>query len=149
MKSLFDRNDNQEIINRLSKLTSGSQAQWGKMNVGQMLAHCKVPLQGALGDVIPKRSFIGRLIGGIAKKQVLGDEPFKQGLPTDKSFVITDKREFEQERSALAKLVQRFQAVGHSGMSEEPHPFFGRMSAQDWDKLMWKHLDHHLRQFGV
>ena len=149
MNSLFNPTENSQMIQRINKLTSSTQAQWGKMNVAQMLAHTHIALQSALGEVKIKRSFLGVLVGGMAKKKLLNDEPFKKNLPTDKRFVIADQRNFDQEKKSLVGAVQRFAQMGPNGLPQEPHPFFGKLSTQEWDKLMWKHLDHHLRQFGA
>ncbi|MEP6513238.1 MAG: DUF1569 domain-containing protein [Parafilimonas sp.] len=32
---------------------------------------------------------------------------------------------------------------------ETPHPFFGKLKAEEWRTLTYKHLDHHLRQFWM
>ena len=100
-KSIFNSTDNHEIIHRIKKLTSDSKAEWGKMNAAQMLAHCQVPIHVALGDVKLKRGLIGVLFGKLAKKKLVGDEPFKKGLPTDKKFIVKDKRDFEDEKKEL------------------------------------------------
>ena len=149
MKSLFSAQDNQEIIDRINKLTPETPAVWGKMNVGQMLCHCQQPLRVAYGEMKEKQTVIGRLFGGIAKKQLLGDKPMKRNLPTARSFVVTDAREFNHEKMQLTELVRKFHSVGPSVLTKEAHPFFGKLTIEEWDKLSWKHLDHHLQQFGV
>ena len=118
------------------------------MNVSQMLAHCQQPLKVALGEIRASRTFIGRLFGGIAKKQFLKEEVMKRNLPTDKSFIITGSRQFEEEKEKLVSLIERFRS-GPGILTKEPHPFFGKLTTEEWDILGWKHLDHHLRQFGV
>ena len=148
MKSIFNPNDNKEIIDRINRLTSGSTAQWGKMNVSQMLAHAQVPIKVSLGEVKLKRGLIGILFGSLAKKQLLNDKPFKKDLPTDRSFIIQGIPDFEKEKKALMELVQRL-GKSSTNLTNEPHPFFGKMKVNEWDTLMIKHLDHHLRQFGV
>ena len=123
---------------------------WGKMNVSQMLAHCQVPLRAAYGEVKTKRGLIGILFGGMAKKKyITKDLPFEHNLPTDGTFIMTTPKEFSEEKSKLIPLIQRFTEQGASGITTEPHPFFGKLSADDWDRLQAKHLDHHLRQFGA
>ncbi|HEY3250275.1 MAG TPA: DUF1569 domain-containing protein [Ignavibacteria bacterium] len=149
MKSLFDTSVNLEIIGRINKLTSGSKAEWGKMTVSQMLSHCRVPLESAFGEVKLKRNPIGVLLGPIAKKSIFKDEPFKKNLPTDKNFIFKDDRNFDEEKIKLTEKVQKFAASGPDGITKDPHPFFGKLTVNQWDMLMWKHLDHHLRQFGV
>ncbi len=150
MKSLFNTLHNQEIIDRLNNLTPASPAMWGKMNVTQMFTHCQVAINLAFGNVKLKQNIIGILFGTIARKMIVNsNKPFKKNLPTDKSFIITDKREFEKEKKILISIIQKFPNVGSEGLSKEKHPFFGNLTKSEWDKLSWKHLDHHLRQFGA
>lgn len=149
MKSLFNPTENQEILNRINKLTPGSQAQWGKMNVSQMLSHCQVALKVAFGDMKLKQNIIGFLFGGISRKVLTKPEPFKRNLPTDKNFIVTHSPNFEEEKKKLIELVQRFAQSGPEGLTSEKHPFFGKLTVKEWDILQWKHLDHHLQQFGV
>lgn len=146
VKNLFDPTIKQDIIVRINKLTPQSQSQWGKMDVAQMLAHCQMPLGVATGDHKLKGGFFLRLIGPLFKKQLYNDKPFKRDLPTDKSFKIADPRDFEKEKEKLIRMITDF---SQTTMSGEPHPFFGKLSKEQWSKGTWKHLDHHLRQFGV
>ncbi len=149
MKDLFDPNDNREIIERIDKLLPSAQAQWGKMHVAQMLAHTQAPLQCAFGEVKYKRSLLGMFVGRIALKKMTSGKPWKHSLPTNPAFVVADEREFEMERKKLIALVQRFPQSGPSSITKEAHPFFGKMSPQEWSSLQWNHLNHHLTQFGV
>jgi hypothetical protein len=150
MKNLFNTSDNKEIIDRIGRLTANSKAEWGKMSAGQMLVHAQRPLQVAFGELKLKRTLIGLLFGNMAKKKLArGEEPFSKNLPTDKNFIVTDQHNVEEEKTRLIALVQKFAQVGPEGITKEPHPFFGIMTTQEWDTLMCKHLDHHLRQFGV
>lgn len=150
MKSLFNSNDNQEIVDRISSLTPSTQSQWGKMNISQMCAHCQAPLNVAYGDLKLKRGLMGILFGSMIKKKMSKDEkPFDKNLPTDKAFIVVDIREFESEKNKLIDLVKKFEKVGPDGITKEAHPFFGKMTDREWDILQWKHLDHHMRQFGV
>jgi hypothetical protein len=146
VKNLFDTTVKQDIINRINKLTPQSQAIWGKMNVAQMLAHCQVPLGVATGNHKLKGNFFIRLIGPLFKKQLFNDTPFKRNLPTDKSFIMTGIKEFEKEKQQLINMINSF---SETNMSGEPHPFFGKLTNGEWARGTWKHLDHHLRQFGV
>ena len=146
VKNLFDTSIKEDIISRINKLTPLSQRQWGKMDVAQMLAHCQMPLGVAIGKHKLKGSFFIKLIGPLFKKQLFNDKPFKLDLPTDKSFKIADLRDFENEKQNLIAMINDF---CETTMSGEPHPFFGKLSKEQWSKGTWKHLDHHLRQFGV
>ena len=149
MKNLFDAAGNAEIISRLNLLTDQSKPGWGKMNVSQMLFHCTVPLKVALGEVKLKRSLAGLLFGSIARRTMVNEKPFSRNLPTDKSFIAWNNPVFEKEKETLTGLVKKFFNQGPEGISQEPHPFFGKMTAEEWGILSFKHLDHHLRQFGV
>jgi hypothetical protein len=146
VKNLFDTTVKQDIIARINQLTAQSPALWGKMNVTQMLAHCQMPLGVATGKHKLKRNFFLSLIGPLFKKQLYNDTPFKRNLPTAKSFIIATPQEFEKEKEGLIDMIDQFSAATMSG---EPHPFFGRMTKEEWSKGTWKHLDHHLQQFGV
>jgi Protein of unknown function (DUF1569) len=148
MKSIFNAKDNAEFIQRIDKLSPASQALWGKMNVSQMLAHCQAPIKIAVNDLELKRSLMGILFGRIAKKQLTGSQPFKRNLPTFKEAKIIDERDFNTEKRALTELINRFVA-GPEIVTKKPHPFFGPLTIDEWDTLQVKHLDHHLRQFGV
>jgi len=146
IKNLFDPVVKQDIVNRINKLTAHSQRQWGKMDVAQMLAHCQMPLGVATGDHKLKGSFFLSLIGPLFKSQLYNDKPFKRDLPTDISFKIGDTRDFEIEKQKLIAMIDHF---SESSMSGEPHPFFGKLTKLQWSRGTWKHLDHHLAQFGV
>ncbi|MGA7161781.1 MAG: DUF1569 domain-containing protein [Bacteroidota bacterium] len=149
MKSLFNQSDNKEIVDRINRLTPGTRSKWGKMNVSQMLAHAQAPIKVAFGELKLKRSLTGFVFGWIAKKKLTREEEWRRSLPTDKNFVVTGQKNCEEEKHKLTTLVHRFEQSGRSVISAETHPFFGKLSLDEWDRLMWNHLDHHLRQFGV
>ena len=146
IKNLFDPAVKQEIIHRINKLTEESRRQWGKMDVAQMLAHCQMPLGVAAGSHQLKGNLILKIFGPIFKRQLYNGRPFRQNLPTDKSFVITELKDFEKEKQILIKMINDF---SENNMSGKPHPFFGKLTKEQWSKGTWKHLDHHLKQFGV
>ncbi|MSR62158.1 MAG: DUF1569 domain-containing protein [Planctomycetes bacterium] len=149
MPSLFQSADLAAIQKRLQSLRPDSKAQWGKMDVAQMLAHSQVALKIAVGDMTLKRGLIGLLFGRLAKKKLTSPAPFGRNLPTALEFRVSDARVFAAEQAQLLELVQRFGTRGPAGAPKAPHPFFGPLTAAEWDTLQWKHLDHHLRQFGA
>ena len=150
MKTLFTASENQEIIERINKLTPESKAIWGKMNVEQMLAHNRMPLLAAYGqEKMSKRGLISYLFGKIAKKQIMSPKGFGKNLPTDKKFIVANPDQFEKEKQALIENVMLFAKNGPDKITKEPHGFFGDLSPQEWGMLQYKHLDHHLGQFGV
>ncbi len=147
IKNLFDSAVKQEIINRIDTLNPQSQPQWGKMNVSQMLAHLQLPIAIAYGTHQPKGSFLLRLIGPLFKSKLCDNKPWKEGLPTDPTFITTGTtKDFEKEKATLLDLITRFSETAVVG---EKHPIFGKMTKENWSKATWKHVDHHLRQFGV
>jgi Protein of unknown function (DUF1569) len=148
MDNLFEPATAAEIISRIQKLQPTSRAQWGKMNVAQMLAHCQGPIEVYFGEKKAKRQLMGVLFGKIAIKRLLGDKPWRRSLPTAREFKIVDTRDFEVERNKLVGIVNRFSAEGYT-ITSFTHPFFGKMSSQEYALFNYRHLDHHLQQFGV
>ena len=148
-KSIFNSTDNHEIISRIRHLSPDTKAKWGKMNPAQMLAHLQAPIHVAFGDIKLKRGLLGVMFGGMAKRKMTGSEPFKKSLPTDKQFIVKDKRDFEEEKKKLTTMLHKLADERAYSITKEPHPFFGRLTTEEWDILIWKHLDHHLKQFGV
>ncbi|RYE23445.1 MAG: DUF1569 domain-containing protein [Sphingobacteriales bacterium] len=148
MKNMNDTRVSQALMQRLEYLPENAARQWGKMNVSQMLAHCCVPIEVALGDRKGSVSFVGKLFGRFAKSSLTHDKPFKKGIPTDKSFIVADTGHFDIEKQKLLGLVKRFAETEPYVFDGRKHPFFGTMSYLEWSNLTYKHLDHHLRQFN-
>ncbi len=147
IKNLFDAGVKQEIIDRINKLTPETKQLWGKMNVSQMLAHVQMPIRIAYGTHQPKGSFLLNIIGPLFKSKLWDEKPYKHSLPTDPTFVMTGlDKEFEKEKSVLLELVNKFTI---ENLTRERHPVFGKLTKENWSKATWKHLDHHLQQFGV
>jgi len=150
MKNLFEPERIEEVKVRLTKLRPASPREWGRMNAAQAVAHCAAGLELALGDRTPPRMLVGWIIGGIIKPKVLGnDEPMRRNSPTVPGLVVEDEHHLVKERERLYGLIDRFVAAGPAGCTSHPHSFFGRLTPEEWAVLMYKHLDHHLRQFGV
>ena len=149
LKDLFQREAVDEVCSRIAELQASSQRQWGKMDVGQMMAHCSAALDMASGRLNPHRTFIGRLLGPLVKPIFTNEKPFSRNNPTAKTLVIPDQRDFLREQEQLRLKVLQFHEGGKAQCTRHPHPFFGPLTPQEWSRGMYKHLDHHLRQFGV
>ncbi len=149
MKNLFNTLENQEVIDRINKLSSDAKPLWGKMTVAQMLAHSQTTIEVALGQRKLKGGLIAWLFGRMAKKKLMQEGPFKKNLPTAPSFIVKDERNFEEEKNRLIDLVRAFGGNNPEEIAKRPHPFFGKLTPDEWNILQWKHLDHHLTQFGV
>jgi intein-encoded DNA endonuclease-like protein len=149
MSSIFDKTDNQAIINRINALTLGSKAQWGKMTVDQMCKHCSLAIAVAFGEQDLRINFLMKLLGKMLKKKVIHGNYLKRESPTAKEFIVTKHYDLEKVKSELITHFSRFATEGESAIQVKKHPFWGTMTNEEWDLLMWKHLDHHLKQFGV
>lgn len=149
MKNLFNKETYDEICNRINALSANSQRQWGKMNAAQMLAHCKEAFKVPLSDKKMPRMLLGLLLGWAIKKKLYNEEPWKKNLPTAPNFIIKDDRDFEKEKKELMDMINAFHNGGPGNVGKFPHPMFGSFTSEQWGKSMYKHLDHHLMQFGV
>ena len=150
MKNLFETARVEEVKAWLVHLRPDSERLWGKMGAAQALAHCSAALEVAVGDNRSPRLLLGRIIGRIVKPMALGnDEPMRRNSPTVKGLVVQDDRDLEAERERLRGLIDRFAAGGPKGCTTNPHGFFGQLTPEEWAILTYKHLDHHLRQFGA
>lgn len=147
MKHLHQPTTVDEVKARIARVTPASERQWGRMTAAQALAHCAATLSDAVGDTRPPRQLAGRLFGRLAKSRVLSDAPLGRNAPTAPGLRITDARDLDVERARLCALIDRFATGGPAACTTHPHSFFGPLTPQEWAAWMYKHLDHHLRQF--
>ncbi len=149
MKNLFDKADTEEILSRIERLTPDRKPLWGKMNAAQMMAHCSVLLRIARGLDKPKRKWLGVLMGWALKDYYFGRKTFPRNSPTDPSFVVAGEKDFAEEKQNLIRHIMAFYQGGAENCTTHLNPFFGRLSPDEWARGQYKHIDHHLRQFGV
>jgi hypothetical protein len=150
MKNLFERSTVEEVKGRMALLRADCAPLWGKMDAAQAMEHCARGMELALGDRRPPRMLIGRILGPIIKQKAFVEgEPMRRNSPTVPGLVVAEAQDFVQGRERLRGLVDRFAACGPGGCTDHPHSFFGRLTPDEWSAWMYKHLDHHLRQFGV
>lgn len=139
-----------EIKQRIARLRPDSPRQWGRMTPAQALAHCVSSLDMALGRSNPPRMLVGYIFSGIAKRSLLArGEPMRRNSPTSRDLRIRDDRDFGTESKRLVAAIDEFVRGGPSACTTHPHTFFGPLTPLEWATLMYQHLDHHLRQFGV
>lgn len=148
IKSLFDKVACEEIIQRLNNLHANSPRHWGKMTVAQMLTHCKEAYKVPLTSKPLKKHPLSA-IGWMFRSQLYNEKPYRQNLPTAPNFIVKDERDFDKEKTEMLSIVKAFHEKGAAGIGDKVHPMFGKLTADQWGRSMWKHLDHHLRQFGV
>ena len=149
MESVFIPRHKLQVLQRFSRLHPGSQRLWGTMEVPEMLWHLRCQLELALGlreritDVesmlrLPPLRWLSLYV-----------VPWPKGSPTAPEMNIRkahpEVQSFETELRLLEQRLQEVEAAPALG----PHPLFGAMSKKLWGRLIWKHIDHHLRQFGV
>lgn len=149
MNNLYNRQDTEGILLRISRLQADAQRQWGKMTVNQMLAHCIVSLESAMGRNFPKRVFIGRILGPFLKPGIVSGQPMPRNAPTDKSYIIEGQPDFEQVKATVQELIRAFYHAGPAACTRHPQAFYGKITAEEYAIMQWKHFDHHLRQFAA
>lgn len=150
MKNVFNQADVAEIIARLDKLTANSQPLWGKMAVGQMLAHCNVTYEMVYDNKHEKpNAFVRLILKLFVKKQVVGDVPYKQNGQTAPQFVIKESKDFAAEKQRLLAYINKTLQLGENHFEGKESLSFGVLSKNEWNTMFYKHIDHHFKQFGV
>ncbi len=137
-----------ELLKRLHQLTPSSSAIWGKMDVAQMMAHVTANLELATGSEPTTQAFVGRIFGAMAKRQILTNG-LSRNTPTAPRVKISDRRQFQPEKDGLQRQLEHFVNSGEASITGQPHPFFGRLTPNEWARLQYVHMDHHFKQFGV
>lgn len=149
MKSIFDENIREEIVNRISLLNEGCKAKWGKMTVSQMVRHCALCEEYYYGNIKVNRSFLGRIFGQRAIAGILKNETGGLGknAPTSPHFKVNDfSLNLEAEKENWKQLIVRYENFGNENFN---HWFFGKMTKKQLGEFIYKHCDHHLHQFGI
>ncbi|CAN5334529.1 hypothetical protein BH09BAC6_BH09BAC6_09350 [soil metagenome] len=150
MENIFDPRVAAKIIARINQLTPDSKPLWGKMSVSKMLAHCNITYELVYTDKHPKpNAFMKFILKLLVKKKVINEEPYKQNGPTAPAFIIKDDKDFAAEKARLIDHINTTQQHGRAFFDHKESHSFGPLTADEWNNMFYKHLDHHLRQFGV
>ncbi len=150
MKNLFKIENCEDIIIRINNLKEDSQPLWGKMNVAQMLAHCNVTYDMVYENMYPKPGFLVRLLlKSFVKSKVVSEQPYEKNGPTAPAFKVDVKQDFDKERRKLIEYIIKTQDLGPNEFEGKESLSFGKLTANEWNNMFSKHLDHHLNQFGV
>lgn len=151
MKNIFHQEVTDEVIGRINQLTSETQPKWGKMDVAQMLAHCCVTYEFIFEpEKHPKPNpFMALIIKLVAKQAVVGEKPFKKNGATAPAFKMVDEKDFEKEKERLIEFLKKTQELGEAHFDGKESHSFGKLTKTEWNNMFYKHLDHHLTQFGV
>lgn len=150
IKNIFNKEVTDEVIARINKLTSGSTALWGKMNVAQMLAHCCVTYEFIYEpEKHPQPNWLmKKIIQFAAKPTVTGPKPFSKSLRTAPAFLVSSDQDFEAQKKRLIDYLLKTQALGEGYFDGKVSHSFGKLTIEQWNTMFYKHLDHHLMQFG-
>lgn len=151
LPNVFDTIVIGNIINRIQRLSPQSAPLWGKMNVAQMLAHCCVTYEFIFepGKHSSPSGFMKFILKWMVKPTVVNEKPYKKSSQTAPAFIITDTRDFEKEQQRLIQYIQQTQQLGAQHFEGKASHSFGNLTAIEWNNMFYKHLDHHLTQFGV
>tara|TARA_R110002049_G_scaffold290372_1_gene473692 strand:- start:1385 stop:1837 length:453 start_codon:yes stop_codon:yes gene_type:complete len=150
MKNIFDKTVTDKVIERINELNSNSEPKWGKMSVGQMLAHCCVTYEFIYDNKHPKpKGFKKWMLKTFVKKIVTNEKPYKRNGRTAPEFLITSEKEFNTEKDRLTSYILKTQELGTDYFHQKESHSFGKLNSNEWNNMFYKHLDHHLNQFGV
>lgn len=150
MKNIFTKSVSREVINRINNLKEKSNPQWGKMTVSQMLAHCNVTYEMVYTEKHPKpNAFIKLLLRLFVKDTVVSEKPYKKNGKTASQFLITDDKNFQNEKERLIFYINKTQALGSDYFEGKESHSFGKLTKNEWNNMFYKHLNHHLTQFNV
>jgi hypothetical protein len=137
-----------ESLRRIEALEERTVPVWGSMSPAQMLAHCAEVQEVQNGS----RELVGtpfplRLMARLVRRAVVSEKPYPRGLRTHPQYLQTDDRDFDVEKRRLLRALEAFREAEHGPPAR--HPLFGMLNRQERGWSSYKHLDHHLRQFGV
>ncbi len=150
LPNIFTKSVSDEIIQRINQLTPKTQANWGKMSVAQMLAHCNVTYEMIFDDIHAKPNFLMKFIlKAMVKNTVTNEVPYKHNSSTAPQFLIKETKDFEAEKSRLIAYINKTQSLGENHFDGKESHSFGNLNKIEWNNMLYKHLDHHLRQFGA
>jgi hypothetical protein len=150
MKSVFNKNNVIELTGRINRLTPDTQRLWGKMSVAQMLAHCNVTYELVYDNKHPKpNAVVKTLLKLFVKNTVVSEKPYKHNSQTAPVFIVKNDKDFKTEKDRLLAYIDRTLALGETHFDKKESHSFGTLTATEWNNMFYKHLDHHLAQFGV
>jgi hypothetical protein len=150
MINIFDISETNGIINRINKLKPETQGQWGRMSVAQMLAHCNVTYEMIYDNIHKKPNPIMKFIlKTIVRPSVVGEKLYKKDLRTAPQFLMKGEKLFDAEKKRLIDYILKTQKLGEAEFHNKESHSFGALTKEEWSNMFYKHLDHHLGQFGV
>jgi hypothetical protein len=151
LPNIFTQPVADRVIERINKLTPQTTPDWGKMNVSQMLAHCNVTYEMLYEpEKHPSpNAFMKLILKLLVKKMVVSETPYKRNGPTAAAFIIKGDKDFEDEKARLTAYISKTQQLGEIVFDNRMSHSFGALTVNEWNNMFYKHLNHHLTQFGV
>lgn len=150
LPNIFTKSVADGVIDRINKLRPDTQPKWGKMSVAQMLAHCSVSYELVYEDKHPQPgAFTKFMLKAFVKKIVTSETPYKHNSRTAPAFLITDPKVFDTEKERLVAFITKTEQLGIAHFDNKESHSFGTLSKLEWNNMFYKHLDHHLSQFGA
>jgi hypothetical protein len=150
LPNIFTPEVTNNLLQRIETLTPSTQAQWGKMNVAQMVAHCNVTYEMMYENIHPKPNAILKFILKLlVKKKVVDETTYPKNSSTAPQFVIKVEKDFHKEKERLIQYMKKTQELGENYFDGRESHSFGSLTKDEWNNMLYKHLDHHLRQFGA
>lgn len=148
--NLFENETVNKIVSRINQLTPETPSEWGKMSVGQMLAHCNVAYEMAYTNTHKRPNAFARvLLKAFVKPMVVKGKPYKKDGRTAPQFLITTEKNFSTEKTRLLDYIEKTKSLGEVHFEQKESNAFGKMTAEEWNNSFYYHLDHHLTQFGA
>ncbi|WP_456441489.1 DUF1569 domain-containing protein [Psychroserpens sp.] len=150
MNNLFNPEETEAVIKRINNLNTEANPKWGKMSVDKMLAHCNVAYEMVYEDKHPKPKGLKKtLVKLLIKPLVTGEKPYKKNGQTAPQFLMNDDKNFEAEKERLINFLKKTQNLGENHFDNKESHSFGKLTTTEWNNMFYKHLNHHLNQFGV
>jgi len=150
LPNIFDQQIADGVILRINKLTPNTQRQWGKMNVSQMMAHCNVPYEMVYENKYSEpNALMVWILTWLVKNTVVSEKPYAKNSKTAPAFLIKGDKDFEVEKKRLVDYIIRTQQLGENHFNGRKSHSFGQLTITEWNNMFYKHLNHHLNQFGV
>jgi hypothetical protein len=150
LPNIFTKEISDTIIQRIESLSPATQPKWGKMSVAQMLAHCNVTYEMIYDDIHPAPNAVMKFIlKAFIKNKVTSETPYAHNSKTAPQFLMKDAKDFNAEKQRLFSYINKTQQMGENHFDGKLSHSFGKLTKTEWNNMLYKHLDHHLTQFGV
>jgi hypothetical protein len=146
MPSLRGQTAREELMRRLERITPLTRPKWGGLDAPRMLCHLGDTLAMALGELAAQPMNRKAFHHFPLKHLIIYALPFPKGAPTSPELLSTAPQNFDADRRRVVECINRLAAAPTANGPE--HPLFGPLTNEEWNVLQWKHINHHLRQFG-